>query len=132
MKKLFAVASTALLLVTLTGCAGSSSSSPTYTPDPNPTYTPDPEPTYSNDELFVAQVRSKFYSYSADNSDSEIISLGHQVCTYFDNGGTFDGLFYELYDADPYADEDKFGFYGWFIGSSVAYYCPEYSYLVNS
>lgn len=131
MKKTLTIAASTLLLVGLTGCAGSSSSAPTYTPDPSPTYTPEPEPTYSADDLFVAQVRSKYYSYSADVSDYEIINLGHKVCTYFDNGGDIDSLFYALLEADPYGSEDNFGFYGWVIGSAIAYYCPEYSYKVS-
>lgn len=132
MKKLFAVAGTALLVVGLASCSSNNSAvptpDPTYTHEPAPTYTP--EPTYTTDEIYVSVIRNEYPYYASLYSDSELINIGKTGCQYFAEGGTFEELAYYLV-ASIDAPEDAFGFMGFVIGSGVAAYCPEYKYLLS-
>ena len=132
MKKLLAIAASTLLLVGLTGCAGNSSSAPTYTPDPTPTYTPDPQPTYTNEEIYIKLVRATYPSYAGLYSDSELLDIANSACTYFRDGGDFESLAYSLVASLDSTDPDFFGFVGFTIGSGVEALCPQYSYLITS
>lgn len=134
MKKVTTIAVTSLLLIGLTGCSGSSSSAPTYAPDPTPTYTPEPTqttPTYTDDEIFTGVVRAQYPTYASLYSNAELINIATQTCRYFGNGGSFEELAYELVMTIDSSDPGFFEFIGFTLGAAVATYCPQYSYLVS-
>lgn len=126
MKKVIAIAATALLLVTVTGCAGGNSSS---APSPEPTYVA-PEPTYSTDDIFISAVRQHDRVLASNFTDYELIELAGNVCTYFDDGGTFVELAAYLV-ANIDATDEAYSFMGFTIGASIAAYCPEHSSAVS-
>jgi len=135
MKKLFAIAGVILLTVGITGCAGSSGTH-AIDPEPMPTYTVEPDPTpttpvYTKDEIFVSLVRSQYPYYASLYSDAELVNIGALSCKYFRDGGDFESLAYNLVMSIDSDDPEFFSFIGFTIGSSVATYCPQYSYLVS-
>jgi len=135
LKKLFALAGTALLIIGLASCSSNSSATPepTYTPtsEPEPTYTPEPEPTYTKDEIYVATIRSQYSYYASFYSDAELINIASLTCKYFRDGGDFESLAYSLVMSSDSTDDQFYGFMGFTIGAAVATYCPQYSYQVS-
>ncbi len=72
----------------------------------------------STDELYMEVIRE---NTNITAPDSEVISLGHEVCDLLNNGVTVGQLIAMGVVEDLGKD------YSFFVGASIGAYCPEYA-----
>lgn len=90
---------------------------PTVQPTVQPTTTTPVEP--SNDDVFIKVIRAE---YATPMSDAELIALGKDTCSAFDELGveTFVKL---MFVSENSVDPELLGYV---MGASALAYCPEY------
>jgi hypothetical protein len=145
MKKLFAIAGSALLIVVLAACSGGSSSAPspdptvtvTATPTPTVTVTAKPTPTktskpkppaVSKETRFLNAVNGSGNYYAANNSNASILQVGQETCRLLDNGYTVNDVVAELEASVDQSDSEFVEFEALVIYHAVTILCPEYRY----
>lgn len=106
------------------GAPDTSASSDTGTTQVDPA--PAPEPVYTDEDYFITEVRSSGNSYVDNNSDSDLIKIGHQTCDVLDQGYTVTDVAQYLVENGNSNDSAFYEFEGIVIGAAVRNLCPEY------
>jgi hypothetical protein len=121
-------------VVTLAACAPATTSTPTVTVTQTQA-APAPVETQTLDQKVVEVARLQGNSYIANISDSEILSLTHQVCPILDQGVSMKELVVSLATGlarDGVTDPEAMRAVGIILGVAVAAYCPQYESQVQS
>lgn len=105
----------------------------TVSPTPSPSETQAPAPRSApapdsgtglsaSDQAVVDQFRSTFPN--DPSTDTDIITVAHQMCQVFDNQGVPTGM-QTIYDTSQQTGVSPYAA-GYLAGEAVVYYCPEY------
>lgn len=87
---------------------------------------PAPAPVYTAEDYFLTEVRSTGNSYVDNNSDADLLKVGHQTCDVLDQGYTVTDVATYLVQNSDSSDSSFFEFEGIVIGAAVRNLCPEY------
>lgn len=122
-KALLSIAGVALLALTLAGCASNTS------PVTDPTESSDvwtDTPVVTSEDSYLAALHSLNNFYIENNTDSDLIALGYQVCRTLDTGATVYDLVEALVATGDYTGADAQEFAGSTIGAAISAFCPQY------